>query len=82
MLLKPSNHRRHEHKNILPFRGLILSATYSMSSLISFSNCDDTTVDYIMVNSDATNITSGTVNSISGNDIASENGKPLDIYPE
>ena len=35
----------------LPFRNLITSATDSLSSLISFSNCDNTTLDYIMVHS-------------------------------
>ena len=82
MLLKPYNHRRSAHQNILPFRNLILSATYFMSSLISFPNFDDTTVDYILVEYEATNITSGTVNSISGNATASKNEKPLAIYPE
>ena len=51
---------------------LIISATDSLSSLISFSNCDDTTVDSIIVNSEGTNMTSGTENSISGTAIDSE----------
>ena len=53
-------------------RNLITSATDSLSSLISFSNCDDTTVDYTIVNSEATNMTSGTGNSRSGTAIDSE----------
>ena len=43
-----------------------------MSSLNSFPNCDDTTVDYIIVNYEDTNMTSGTGNSRSGNSIDSE----------
>ena len=69
-VLKPSSleiHRRYGHKNIPPFINLSTSATNSLLSLISFSNCDDTTVDYIIVNSEATNMTSGTGNSSSGN---------------
>ena len=69
-VLKPSSleiHRRYGHKNTPPFRNLSTSATNSLLSLISFSNCDDTTVDYIIVNSEATNMTSGTGNSSSGN---------------
>ena len=50
---------------------LITSAADSMSSLISFSNCGDTTVDYIIVKYDAKNITSGTGNSRSGTAIDS-----------
>ena len=53
-------------------RNLITSATDSLSYLISFSNRDDTPVDSIIVNSEATNITSGTGNSRSGTDIDSE----------
>ena len=37
-----------------------------LSSLISFSNYDYTTVDSIIVNDEATNMTSGTGNSRSG----------------
>ena len=53
-------------------RNLITSATDSLSSLISFSNCDDTTVHYIIVKSEAKNITYGTGNSKSGTTINSE----------
>ena len=81
VLLKSSDHRSHGHKNIPPLKNLISCATYSMSSLSSFSNCDDTTVDYNMVKSEATNITSVTVNSRSWNDIASDMEKPSVIYP-
>ena len=66
------NHRSHGHKNNAPFRNLVTSATDSLSSLISFSNCDDTTVDYIMVKYEATNMTSGAGNSRSGTAIDSE----------
>ena len=41
-------------------------------NLISFSNCDDTTVGSIIVNPEATNMTSVTGNSISGTAIDSE----------
>ena len=58
-------HRRHGNKNIPPFINLSTFATDSLLSLISFSNCDDTTVDYIMVKYEDTNITSGTGNSSS-----------------
>ena len=51
---------------------LITSATDSLLSLISFSNCDNKTVDYIIVNSEAKNMSSGTGNSRSGNAIDSE----------
>ena len=53
-------------------RNLITSATDSLSSLISFSNRENTTVYYITVNYEATNMTSGTENSRSGTDIDSE----------
>ena len=53
-------------------RNLITSATDSLSSLISFSNCDDTIVDYIIVNPEAKNMTYGTGNYRSGTDIDSE----------
>ena len=62
-VLKPSSikiHRRHGHQNTQPFRNLITSNTDSLSSLISFSNCDITTVYYIIVRDDATNMSSGT----------------------
>ena len=68
-VLKPSYleiHRRHGHKNIPPFRYLNTSATDSLLFLIIFSNCDNTTVDYIIVKYEATNMTSGTGNSSSG----------------
>ena len=55
-----------------PFRNLIVSTTDYLSSLISFSNCGDTTVDYIMVNSEAINQTDNTGKSGSENDIDSE----------
>ena len=73
--LKPSSvssHRRHGHKNTPPFRNLITSATYYLSSLISFSECDGTTVDYSIVNSQAKTMTFGTGNSRSGTAITSE----------
>ena len=72
---KPSSleiHRMNGHKNTPPFSNLITSATYSLSSLISFSNCDNTTVDYIIVQYEATNMTSGRGNSRSGTTIDSE----------
>ena len=37
-----------------------------------FSDCDDTTMDYILVNSDAKNMKDNTGKSRSGNYIASE----------
>ena len=55
-VLKPSSleiHRRHEHKNTPPFRTLFTIDTDSLSSLISFSNFDDTAVDYIIVKYEA-----------------------------
>ena len=64
-------HRRHGHKNTPPFRNLTTSATDFLSSLISFSNCDDTTVHYIIVNYEATNMTFGTGKSIAGTAIDS-----------
>ena len=63
----------HGHKNNLPFINFIIIATDILSSLISFSSCDDTTLDSIMVNSEATSLNSGTVKSISGTALASEN---------
>ena len=53
-------------------RNLITSNTDYLLSLISFSNCDDTKMDYIIVNSEAANITSGTGNYRSGNAIDPE----------
>ena len=53
-------------------RNLITSATDYLSSLISFLNSDDRAVGYIIVNSEDTNMTSGTGNSRSGTDIDSE----------
>ena len=53
-------------------KNLSTSATDSLSSLIIFSNCDNTTVDYIIVDYEATNITSGKGNSISETAIDSE----------
>ena len=47
-------------------RNFFTRATDSLSSLIIFSNCDDTNVDSITVNSEAKNMTSGTGNSRSG----------------
>ena len=73
-VLKPStlvSHRRYE-KNTPPLRNLISSATDYLSSLSSFSNCGDTTMDYILVKSEASNMMYGTGNSISGNDVSSE----------
>ena len=52
-------------------RNLITSATDSLSSLISFSDCEDTTVDSIIVKYGATNMTSSTGNSILGTAINS-----------
>ena len=68
-----ASHRRYGHKNTPPFIDLIIITTDSLSSLISFSNYEDTTVDYIIVNSQATNLTSGRGNSIFGTDISPEN---------
>ena len=65
-------HIRHGHKNTPSFRNLITSATDSLSSLISFSNCEDTTVDSIIANYEAKNMTSGTGKSRSGTAIYSE----------
>ena len=56
-------HGRHRHKNTPLFKNVITSATDSLLSLISSSNCDDKTVDYIIVKYEATNMTSGTGNS-------------------
>ena len=65
-------HRRHGHKNTPPFRKSITSATDYLSSLISFSNCDDKTLDSIIFHSEAQNMTSVTGKSRSGTDIDSE----------
>ena len=54
------------------FINLNVFDTYYLSSLSSFSNCDDNTMDSVLVNSEATNMMDGTGNLISGNDIASE----------
>ena len=73
--LKPftiTSHRRHGHKNILTFRNLIASATDSLLSLSIFLNFDETTMDYIIVDYEATNLMDGIVNSRSGTDISSE----------
>ena len=73
-LLKSSTiaiQRRHGHKNTLPFINLIASSTDYLSSLSSFSNYYDTTMDSIMVNYEANNLTDGTVKSILGHYIAS-----------
>ena len=53
-------------------RNSITSATDSLSYLIIFSNCDDTTVDSIIVNPEATNMTSGIGKYISGTAIDPE----------
>ena len=53
-------------------KNLITSATDYLSFLISFSKFDNTTVYYIIVNSEATNMNAGTSNSISGTAIDSE----------
>ena len=53
-------------------RNLITSDNDSLSYLISFSNCDDTTVDYIIVDSGAKNMTTGTGSSRSGTNVDSE----------
>ena len=76
MFLKSStlaSHRRHGQKNTPPFRNLTASSTDLLLSLVIWSKCYETTMDYIMVNSEVFNLTNGTVKSISGNDIASEN---------
>ena len=62
---------RNGHKNTQPFRNLVVTATDSLSSLISFSNCDNTTVDFIIVKYEATNRTSGIDKYGSGTDIDS-----------
>ena len=62
----------HGHKNTPTFRNLIISASDSLSPLISFSKCDNATVYYIIVNYEHTNMTSGTGNSRSGAAIDSE----------
>ena len=50
-------------------RNIIISATDSLSFLLSFPNCDDTTVDSIIVNCDVKNMTSVTGNYRSGSAI-------------
>ena len=50
-----------------------MSATDSLSFMTSFPNFDDTTVYYIMVDYENTNMTDVTGHSGSGYDIASEN---------
>ena len=52
-------------------KNLSTSATDYLSSLISFSNCDNTTVDSIIFNYEATNMNSGTGNYRSGTAIDS-----------
>ena len=49
-------------------RYLITSDTDYLPYIISFSNCDDTTVDNIIVNYKDACMASGTVNSRSGTD--------------
>ena len=74
-VLKPSSneiHRSHGHKNAPPFRNLITSANDYLSSLISFSNCDNTTEHFIIVKYEAINMTSDTGKSRSGTAIDSE----------
>ena len=74
-VLKPYSleiHRRHGHKNTPPYRNLITSDTDSLTSLISFSKCDDTTVYYSIVKYEDIHLTSGTGNYISGTAIDSE----------
>ena len=63
---------RNGHKNTPPFKKIIVSDTDYLSPLSSFSNCDEITIDYIMVNYEAINLMGGTGKSILGNDIASE----------
>ena len=53
-------------------KNLITSDTDSLSFLIIFSNCDNTTVDSIIVNSEATNMTSDTGKSRPGTAIYSK----------
>ena len=68
-VLKPSSleiHRGYLHQNTPPFRNLIKSATDSLSSLIRFSNCDNTTVDSIIIKYEATNMTSSQANLYQG----------------
>ena len=72
----------HGHKNTPPFRNLITSATDYLSSLIIFSNFDDTTVGCIIVNSEATNLNTVIGNYISGTDIASETTLSPVTHPE
>ena len=63
-------HRRCVHKKTPPFTNLIAIATDSLSSMRFLSNCDDTTVDYTIFDSEAHNMTAGTGNYRSGTDIA------------
>ena len=65
-------HRRYGQNNTPPFRNLITSATDSLSSLISFSKFDDTTIYSIIVKCEATNMTYSTCNFISGTAVDSE----------
>ena len=53
-------------RKILPLRHFISSVTDSLSSLRSFSNCDDTTVYSIVFYSEATNMDYSTENSTPG----------------
>ena len=52
----------------MPFRNLISSSRYYLLYQRIFSNCDDTTVDNIIVNYKDACMASGTVNSRSGTD--------------
>ena len=61
-----------ENKSTPPIKNLIASATDYPSSLISFSNSDGTTMGFILVKSEATNIMDATSKSKPGNDITSE----------
>ena len=84
-VLKPSDpeiHRRFGHKNILPFRNLIEIATDSFLSMRVLSEFDDPTVVSIIFNSEATNITAVTGNSILGPTIAQENEESPVNHPE
>ena len=61
---------------------MIETATDSLLSMRILSKFDDTTVNSIIFNSEATNITSVTGNSISGTAIDQENSESPVNHPE
>ena len=72
--MKLAIHRRHGQKNNPPFINLIYGANDSLLSLRIVPNCDDTIMEYIVVNSESSNLTDVPGKSISSTGVASETG--------